>query len=249
MLLPKAMLLAPILLALWACAAPPAGPPQRLEGGAVIPIYLVAHDGHTGIAVPRAAIPAGEGPESREFPQAEYLEVGWGHRDYYYGRNQGLWGTLNAMLPSPSVLHVAGFRGSPADYFRASEVIELAVPADGFERLIGYIHAAYERAGTLPATALGPGLYGDSRFYPASQSFHLFRTCNVWVAQALRAAGLQFHDSLTMEGLMSQARRMYELRSQPGSLGHAVTSGVRFWESAGVRFPRATRLSSGQSAL
>lgn len=226
MLLLRLILLAPPLLALWACAAPPAGPAQTREGGPVIAVYLVAHDGHTGIAVPRADIPAGLWPESREFPQAEYLEVGWGNRDYYYARNQGLWGTLNAVLPSPSVLHLAGFRGSPADYFRANEIVELAVPVDGFERLIRYIHDAYERAGALPAAALGPGLYGDSRFYPAWESFHLFRTCNVWMAQALRAAGLPFCDSITMEGLMSQAREIYELRGQPHSLGCSVTGGA-----------------------
>ena len=203
----RLILLAPILLVLLACAAP-AGPAQTREGGPVIAIYLVAHDGHTGIAVPRAKITAGLWPESRDFPQADYLEVGWGNRDYYYGRNTDLWGTLNAVFPSPSVLHVAGFRGAPAEYFRANEIIELAVPADGFERLVRYIHDAHERAGALPAAALGPGLYGDSRFYPAWESFHLFRTCNVWTAHALRAAGLPFRDAITMEGLMSQGRRL-----------------------------------------
>lgn len=226
MLLLRLILLVPILLALWACAAPQASPVQTREGGPVIAVYLVAHDGHTGIAVPRADIPAGLWPESRAFPQADYLEVGWGNRDYYYGRNQGLWGTLNAMLPSPSVLHVAGFRGSPADYFRTNEIIELAVPVDGFERLVRYIHDAYERTGALPVAALGPGLYGDSLFYPAGDSFHLFRTCNVWIAQALRAAGLPFRDSITMEGLMSQAREIYKLCGQPHSLGCSVTGGA-----------------------
>jgi uncharacterized protein (TIGR02117 family) len=203
----RLILLAPILLVLWACASP-VGPAQVREGGPVIAIYLVAHDGHTGIALPRANIPAGLWPESRDFLQADYLEVGWGNRDYYYGRNTGLWGTLTAIFPSPSVLHVAGFRGSPADYFRANETVELAVPADGFERLVRYIHDAYERSGGLLAAALGPGLYGDSRFYPAWESFHLLRTCNVWTAQALRAAGLPFRDAITMEGLMSQGRRL-----------------------------------------
>ena len=202
---------AAILLVLSACAAP-TGPAQTRESGPVVAVYLIAHDGHTGIAVPRADIPDGLWPESREFPRADYLEVGWGNRDYYYGRNQGSWGTLAAALPSPSVLHVAGFRGAPAGFFRANEIVALAVPVDGFGRLVRHIHDAHERAGALPAAALGPGLYGDSRFYPAWESFHLFRTCNVWTAQALRAAGLPFRDAITMEGLMSQART---LRSRP----------------------------------
>ena len=207
------LVLPAIVLAFCACAAPPAGPAQTQ--GPVIAVYLVAHDGHTGIAVPRTDIPAGLWPESREFPQADYLEVGWGNRDYYYGRNQGVWSTLRATLPSSSVLHVAGFRGPPAEHFRANEIIELTLPLDGFGRLVRYIHDAHERPEALPAAALGAGLYGDSRFYPAWEPFHLFRTCNVWMAQALRVAGLPFQDAITMEGLMSQAREMGKPISAP----------------------------------
>lgn len=197
----------PALLALGACVAPPA--PDRLqEGGPAVAAWLVAHDAHTGIAIRRADIPAGIWPETRDFPQAEYLEVGWGNRDYYFGRDQGFWGTLKAILPSPSVLHVAGFRGPPADFFRANEIVELAIPAAGFERMVRYFHDAHERSGAPAVTPLGPGLYGESRFYPAWEPFHLLRTCNVWTARALRAAGLPVSDSVTMEGLMSQAREI-----------------------------------------
>jgi hypothetical protein len=115
------------------------------------------------------------------------------------------------------VLHVAGFRGAPEDYFRLSEVVELVVPEERLVQLVRYIHDAYERTGARSAAALGPGLYGDSRFYPAWESFHLFRTCNVWTARALRLAGLPVRDSITMEGLMSQARAIGRpVRSPPG---------------------------------
>jgi uncharacterized protein (TIGR02117 family) len=198
---------APVLLVLAACAAPPAVELQPLAGGPTVAIYLVAHDDHTGIAVPRAHIPAGLWPESRDFPQAEYLEVGWGARDYYMGRDQGFWGTLKAALgQTQSVLHVAGFRGPPAQYFRSSEVVELAVPEDGFRRLVRAIHDAHERAGAVAVAPLGRGLYGDSRFYPAWEQFSLLNTCNVWTARALRAAGLPVEDAITKEGIMSQAR-------------------------------------------
>jgi len=200
-------LLSLILLAPGACAAPP-GPVQPQGGGSGVAVHLVAHDKHSGIAVRRADIPAGLWPESRDFPQADYLEVGWGDRDYYYGRNQSWGGALRAALGSdnPSVLHVAGVRGPLTENFPASEIIEVKLSRDGFERLVRYIHDAYDRAGA-PATApLGPGLYGDSRFYPARESFNIFRTCNVWTARGLRGAGLPIEDSITMEGVLSQAR-------------------------------------------
>lgn len=212
----KLVLLPPMLLALCACAAPLPGPVQPQGDGSVVAVYLVAHDKHSGIAVRRADIPAGLWPESRDFPQAEYLEVGWGDRDYYYGRNQGLWGTLRAGLWSnPSVLHVAGVRGPLAENFPASELIELTLPRDGFERLVRYIHDAYDRAGAPAAAPLGPGLYGDSRFYPAWEPFNLLRTCNVWTARGLRGAGLPVRDSITKEGLMSQAREIGKVIQRP----------------------------------
>ena len=195
-------------IALGACAAPPPNPPLAPDGGPRIAIYLVAHDKHSGIAVRRADIPAGLWPESRDFPRAEYLEVGWGDRDYYYGRNQSLWDALRAAFGTnnPSVLHVAGVRGPLAESFPASEIIEVRVTRDGFDHLVRYIHDEYDRAGESVAAPLGPGLYGDSRFYPARQTFNLSRTCNVWTARGLRDAGLPIEDSITMEGVMSQAR-------------------------------------------
>lgn len=216
MTLLRRALLAPMLLALGACTTPP-GPVQPQSNGPVVAVYLVAHDKHSGIAVRRADIPAGLWPESRDFPQAEYLEVGWGDRDYYYGRNQGLGAALRAALGSdnPSVLHVAGVRGPLTENFPASEIIEIKLPRDGFERLVRYIQGAYDRAGAPAAAPLGPGLYGDSRFYPARETFNLFRTCNVWTARGLRGAGLPIHDSITKEELMSQAREMGKVIQKP----------------------------------
>lgn len=208
-------LLSLIWLALCACAPLSPGPAQPRGAGPLVAVYLVAHDGHTGIAMRRTDIPGGLWPESRDFPQPEYLEIGWGNRDYYYGRNQGVWGTLNALRASPSVLHVAGFSGPPAGYFRANEIVELAIPVDGIERLVRYIHDAFERTDAQPAPPLGPGLYGESRFYPGWESFHLFRTCNVWTARALRIAGLPIRDSITMEGLIAQARGIGKSVNRP----------------------------------
>ena len=205
---PGRIFLALILLAFGACATAPPGPIPRHDGPTVS-IWLVTQDAHTGIAVLRADIPPGLWPESRDFPQADYLEVGWGERNFYMGRDQGFWGTLRVALGSnPSVLHVAGIRGPLPGSFPASEIVEFSLPAAGYERLIRHIHDAYDRTGAPVVAPLGPGLYGDSRFYPGRESFTLLRTCNVWTAQGLRDAGLPINDAITLEGLMSQARRI-----------------------------------------
>lgn len=213
----RTALLGPLLLAHCACATTPPGP-APLHDGPTISFWLVTQDAHTGIAVRRADIPAGLWPESRDFPQADYLEVGWGEREYYMGRDQGFWGTLRVALGSnPSVLHVVGIRGPLTGSFPASEIVELSLPAANYERLIRYIHDAYDRSGAAVIAPLGPGLYGDSRFYPGREPFSLLRTCNVWTAQGLRDAGLPVSDALTREGLMSQARRIGKSIQKPPS--------------------------------
>jgi uncharacterized protein (TIGR02117 family) len=204
----RRVLLALVLLTLAACTTSEPNPTSRKDGGPGISVYLVAHDKHSGIAIRRLDIPAGLWPEIRDFPQADYLEVGWGEREYYFGRDQGFTGAMRAAFGSnnPSVLHVAGVRGPLAKSFPASEIIEVTLPRDGLERLVRYIHDAYDRKGAPVVAPLGPGLYGDSRFYPGWETFSLMRTCNVWTARGLRDAGLPIDDSITMEGVMSQAR-------------------------------------------
>jgi uncharacterized protein (TIGR02117 family) len=203
-------------LLLCGCVAPAVVPaPSRAP--AVASIYLVSHGGHSGIVISRADIPEGLWPESRDFPTADYLEVGWGDRDFYQSPAPGPWITFKAaFLPTASVLHVVGFRGAPAEYFRDSEIVEIPLPRSGTEGLARYIHDAYLRAGVGATAPLGPGLYGDSRFYPGRETFHILRNCNVWTAGALRAAGLPVRDAITREGLMSQVR----------ALGTVVQSGA-----------------------
>jgi uncharacterized protein (TIGR02117 family) len=172
-------------------------------------VYVVSHGWHTGIVVRSRDIPTGIWPESGDFPQAHYLEVGWGDRDFYMAPGFDLGLALKALLwPTPSVLHVVGFQGSVVANFPASEIVQLKLEPAPLESLLRFIDASHARRGQEAAPALGRGLYGDGRFYPAQGAFHLFRTCNVWMARALQAAGLPLRAflALTTGSVMQQVR-------------------------------------------
>ena len=194
----------------YACAEPMTVryPPYAHEPARLI--YLVSHGWHTGIVVKRQDIPLDVWSESRDFPDADYLEIGWGEGDYYQAREPSVGLALKAACGSTaSVLHVVGFKGSVTACFPQSDIIALELSPRGFERLCDYIHNSYDRAGRNKALPVGPGLYGDSQFYPARGQFYLFNTCNVWTAQALHAAGypLSSFCALTADSVMSQARQ------------------------------------------
>lgn len=201
-----AIVLAWILYLLFGCA----GTANPYAGqGPTQPVWLVAPGWHAGLAIRRTDIPADLLPESADFPRSTYLEFGWGGRDYYQSRESSVWLALKAaLIPGPGVLHVAGFDAPPALYFDADTTLRIDLPEPAFRNLLAYLHHSFERRGVPRASSLGPGLYGDSRFYEARGQFHLFENCNVWIARALKAAGLPAvpAEAVTAGNLRCQAR-------------------------------------------
>jgi uncharacterized protein (TIGR02117 family) len=198
-----------VLSACVAWAAPVKGlfPPKENEPTRTI--YLVSHDWHAGIVVKRTDIPDGVWFEKNNFPESEYLEIGWGDRAYYMTPGDH-WGTAfkAAFWPTQSVLHIVRFSDTVSDYFPNSEIIKIKLSVQGFERLVSYIADSYAKDETGQAILLGPGLYGNSHFYLSKETYHGFKTCNVWTARALRAAGCPITPAFAIraEGLMSRAR-------------------------------------------
>lgn len=199
-----------LLAGLLACAAPPIAPgASQATPSATRTLHVVGHGWHTGIVLRAADVPGGAWPARADFPEAQYLEIGWGDRDYYQAADPGAWLALRAILwPTPGVLQVVAFDGPVERYFGTAEVIELGVSEAGLQRLIDRVRHSHEFDSAGQPIALGPGRYGRSRFYASRERFHLFKTCNVWVAEVLREAGLPVlpSQSITAEQLLAQLR-------------------------------------------
>jgi uncharacterized protein (TIGR02117 family) len=205
----KTVLLIVIVLLCGACAGapPPAEPVPPV--GADKTVYLIHNGWHSGIVVQTSDLPPDVLPERADFPRVRSLEVGWGDRDFYMARGIGVWTSLKAaFIPTASVLHIAGFSEPVTEFFPDGDIIEFRLSAAALDRLGRYIHDSLDRRESARAHALGPGLYGTSRFYPAIGYFHMFNTCHTWTAGALRAAGYPFSASPTERGLLVEARRL-----------------------------------------
>jgi hypothetical protein len=128
-------------------------------------------------------------PEAHALGAADHVEVGWGDGGFYPAARGTLPLALRAAFSSASsVLHVAVFDGAVEGFFTASPVVELRVTPAAFDAICRFIGAAYARDPT--PRALGPGLYGRSRFYAAAARYHVFDNSNHWAARALRAGGV-----------------------------------------------------------
>jgi uncharacterized protein (TIGR02117 family) len=211
------LLISLVLLLACACAAPMAATPLPAAGGKSVTI--VNYGWHTSIVMSKQDIAHGALPEVGDFPEADHLEFGWGDWDYYQAPDPGLGLALKAAFwSSRSVLYVAGFKGPIESYFRGSEIAKVVVPDESFQRLVQFVSATFLRPRqTAPAEipSMGPA---QSRFYPATGRFHLFRNCNTWVAEALRSAGLPVRPAFafTAGNLSYQTKRIATIAADPG---------------------------------
>ncbi|MDP6788337.1 MAG: DUF2459 domain-containing protein [Rhodospirillales bacterium] len=189
-----------------ALAAPPAG---AAPSTGVHTVFVTSNGWHSSIVIGHGGLPGGLVPEAADFPDARFVEFGWGDAEYYPAKDPGIGMALAAALaPTPSVVHMAGYALAPARRYPTAEVLALELDGAGFGRLVAFIDAAFDRGGQGRVASSGPGLYSDSLFYPALGEFHLFNTCNTWSARALAAAGL----ALDVKGTHSVEELMEQLR-------------------------------------
>lgn len=180
-------------------------------GSDQVAIFVTSNGWHSEIVVPRALLPAGAIPEVADFPDAAYFSFGWGDETYYPAPRKTIGMTLSAaILPTPSVVHLAGLQAHPSAVFPADEVVELRLTREGFRHLVTYLDGSFARQAQEPRRPVTPGLYRFSRFYPATGKFHLFNTCNTWTARGLQQGGLsiQVFGTLRAEDLMAQVREL-----------------------------------------
>ena len=198
-----------LLLVVSACAFPTQEPHIRRAEIPAKVIYVVSHGWHTGIVLKTAEIPEMiVWPELADFAGNQYIEIGWGDRDYYQGPETTWVTALKAAFWSTrSVLHMAGFDEPVKTFFSSSDVIEVALTEEALKKLSGFIARTHLRMETEEKAKIRPGLYGNSRFYPAEGKFHVFHNCNTWVAEALRAGGLPMSQfTITAGSVMAQVR-------------------------------------------
>ena len=204
-----------ILLFLFFSGSAGCAPIQQLspESEKKITLYLVGHGWHTGIVLPAASIPEPLLPVRKIYDKYEYFELSWGDEDFFKSNDFKVGILLKAaLLPSASVMHVVGFNGPVIDYFPFSDVIRLSLAERNFLRLCEFISNSFDYGQPGEMVNLGPGLYGDSHFYPAHEKYYLPKTCNVWTAKALQQAGYPISPYMAMraESLLEQMEEFGE---------------------------------------
>lgn len=189
---------------------PPSGP-----GPNVSDVSVVSDGWHAAIVVPRMQlVETGLVPEVGEFPQARFIEFGWGDRAFYPARKKTLGMTLDAAFrPTPAIIHIAGRIRSPELIYGDANVVSIAMTRQTFRHMIGVLDSYIDRREGGRSYPVASGLHPNSNFYLARGGFHLFNNCNTWTARILRAGGV----NLSPVGVITAGQLMSQLREKNGS--------------------------------
>jgi uncharacterized protein (TIGR02117 family) len=188
-------------------------------------VYVTGHGQHTGLAVHAQDVPRAAWPARPRFPEARYIELGWGDSLYYPEPDPGVLLGVRALLwPTESVVHAVGAAGPLQAAFPGVEIVPLKLTREGLDRLIEFVAASHQLDAEGRGQEVAASQRPDGVFYASPRRFHLFETCNTWVARALQAGGLPVSTRVVMSGgLMREVRALSERQHRPPA-GNAVST-------------------------
>jgi uncharacterized protein (TIGR02117 family) len=171
-------------------------------------VWLVSNGWHTSVALRRQDATK----ELQAFaPSAKYLVIGWGGADFYMWRqmNSPIRRIRAMFLPTASALHVIPVQTSLLSECPNSEIIEFDVTEQGLEHLRKRLTASFKRDPKGKPQVAGPGKVPLSKFFDGTETYYLPKTCNMWAASQLHAAGVPIRVSaaIVADNLCWQGRK------------------------------------------
>lgn len=145
---------------------------------------------------------------SKDFFKFNYIDFGWGDEDFYQSESDfDLYLAAKAILvPTSSVIRVAGYYGCIQDIISWSDYcVKFLVDSTGYNNILAFIDSSFSRIGN-EYQATSARANNSIIFYQSIHKYHLFNTCNTWVASAVKTAGFDIEpgDIITAKGLFDR---------------------------------------------
>ncbi len=201
------------LFAISGCLSPVSELYPEDEEERPVPVYLVRHGWHVGVAVEYDHI-SEYLPEHEKMPRARYLKFGWGDNRYYPDQDPGFRLLLRAaLLPTRSVLHVVGIDIPIENFFAGSDIILVQVSHEGMKEISQFITDRFRKNSDGDVVYVTQGYYTNSAFFNAVGRYYVPKTSNVWTARVLRKAGAPISPfyAVTSGNVIYQTRQFGEV--------------------------------------
>ena len=174
-------------------------------------IYFIKQNWHTAIVFSTRELDSQLFREYDLFSEFGLIDIGWGDEEFYQypGFDSGL--AFKALFyATPSTLRVEGISLTKKEYFELSEiVIELNVSDEQFKNICAFINKTFYINDAGETSILNKKAGDKIIFYKSNGSYHLFNTCNTWLARGLRESGIEIEDNILLtEQLFNELARI-----------------------------------------
>lgn len=172
-------------------------------------IYLIKYYWHVGILIEIDSTALAGIPVLSRFNDYRFVDIGWGDEDFFQDSETDYYNAAKAILfPTESVIKITAHQSDVAGIIRWSDFcIKIKVTDNQYSRLLEYINKSFlvENDEYFITSSFAEGAIV---FYKSVHKYHLFNTCNTWVAEALETAGCGVSKSgiITAEDLFVEVK-------------------------------------------
>lgn len=163
-------------------------------------IYFIKQNWHTAIVFDTKDLNSVKFLEYDNFKKYTLIDIGWGDEEFYQSPGFDLGLAIKALFYStPSALRVEGLNLTKEQYFDLSEiVIELEITKEQISKIFEFINNSFLLDTNNTPIILSNKAEGKIVFYKAKDSYHLFNTCNTWLARCLNSAGIIIDENVVL---------------------------------------------------
>jgi len=172
-------------------------------------IFIAKNSWHVGIILEIDEYLLSQMDVIKQFDKFNYADIGWGDAEFYQSPSDfDLYLAAKAiLLPTSSVLRIQGYNRSINDIINWRDyTFEIKLDSAQYKKLCKFISDSFKRDSTNLLISTSEKYNGVVRYYSSIHNYHMFYTCNTWVAEALEYAGTEVISSnvITAEELFTE---------------------------------------------
>lgn len=178
-------------------------------------VYVVQEGWHTGIIFKTNDVDSTIWPEIVHYRNKKFVDVGWGDEKFYQVPGYPFFTAARAvLLPTQSVLRVFPY-STPilSAYFEDSRILKIDVNRQELDNISRFIAESYQRNENGEAQ-LSQLYENNNHYFLSTRNYHLFRTCNTWVALGFKESGFDVRSFFVLYG----KQLFKQLRDIPGAV-------------------------------
>lgn len=175
-------------------------------------VYLIKQYWHTAIVINSKDIDEQKYRFKKYFNDYNLIDFGWGDELFYQTPDFDLVLGARAILkPTSSTLRIEGIRLTKEEFFQYSEiVVRLYVSKEQLEKILDFIEFTFDK--DKDDYVILNSIANKIFFFKSKGKYHLFNTCNTWLARGLKQAGFDVDTSIVLtEQLFKEALKFGEL--------------------------------------